>query len=292
MPFDPDFIRTLEALNLLARKVRSGEARSDRASPRRGASLEFADYRHYVPGDEIRYIDWNVYARHDHLFVKEFTAQENVHVSILLDTSRSMAFGRPPKFEGARELAAAFAYIGLVNFDTVSLYSFAREIQTHRKFLRGKGMIFEILADLNRLETADRSDFRAAFSGALPRLKGRSLVLVLSDFYDAGNISEVLKTLQGQKFEVHLIHLVLREEMEPTVRGRVLLVDLENGREKDVALRPEILERYRRRFEAHCAEIGRIAREREIAYVRVRSDEPLERRVLEIVRAGGILESR
>src|SRR5262245_34931760 len=103
MPFGPEFIRTLDALNLRARKLLPGEARADRPTPRRGASLEFAYYRRYTPGDEIRYIDWNVYARHGSLFVKEFAAEENIHVSIVLDASSSMAYGKAAKFDAARE---------------------------------------------------------------------------------------------------------------------------------------------------------------------------------------------
>ena len=106
MSFVPEFIRTLDALNLLARKLLAGEDRADRPTPRRGASLEFADYRRYAPGDEIRYIDWNVYARHGSPVVKEFAAEQNVQFSVLLDASASIAYGKASKFEGARELAA------------------------------------------------------------------------------------------------------------------------------------------------------------------------------------------
>src|SRR5262245_66242591 len=101
MPFGPDLIRTLDALNLLARKLLSGEDRADRPTPRRGASLEFADYRRYAPGDEIRYIDWNVYARHGSLFVKEFAAEENIHVTIVRDNPTSMAYRKASKFQAA-----------------------------------------------------------------------------------------------------------------------------------------------------------------------------------------------
>lgn len=289
MGFAPGFIRTLEALEILARKVRSGDERSDRLSTRRGASTEFADYRHYAPGDEIRYIDWNVYARHGHLFVKEFRAEENVHASILLDASSSMKFGG--KFEAAREVAAALAYIGLVNYDTVSLYSFADRLRTHRKFLRGKARIFDLLGELEKLEPAGASDFRGAFEGAMPRLKGRSIVLLVADFYAAG-LDEAIRSLQSQRFEVHLLHLLSRDEIEPRARGRYRLVDLESGRELDVTLLPATVEKYRLRFEAHCRDLERVAREREVAYVRVRSDEPLEKRILDVVRAGGILERR
>src|SRR5882672_11238373 len=123
MPFDARFLQTLEALNLLARRTLVGDDRAERLTPRKGASLEFAEYRRYTPGDEIKYIDWNVYARHGTLFVKEFTAEENVHVSLVVDVSVSMTFGTPPKLEAARELAAALGYIGLANFDSVSAYA-------------------------------------------------------------------------------------------------------------------------------------------------------------------------
>ena len=149
MPFDAAFLRSLESLNLLARRVLAADDRAERLTPRKGASLEFADYRRYTPGDEIRYIDWNVYARHGNLFVKEFTAEENIHVSVLLDISRSMDFGG--KFQAAKELAAALGYIGLANYDTLSLYTFGQEVRPIKKFLRGKGRALELLDAVDEL---------------------------------------------------------------------------------------------------------------------------------------------
>jgi uncharacterized protein (DUF58 family) len=290
MPFDGRFLKTLEALDLIARRVVSGDARAERRTPRKGASIEFADYRRYVPGDEIRYIDWNVYARHGNLFIKEFSAEENVHVSILLDTSRSMEFGR--KFSAARELAAALGYIGLVHYDSVSLFTFSDEVRTVQKFLRGKGRIFDLLESLDALSTGGPTDMRPAFRAALPRLRGRSLVLVLTDFYDLDGYAEAVRALLAQKLEVHLIHLVAQEELAPTPRGRLNLLDLETGREKDVVIAPRLVEEYRRHFGRFCGEIEEFARAHEIACARVLADDPLDRRVLEVVRAGGILEHR
>src|SRR5688572_6526112 len=169
MPFGPEFIRTLDALNLLARRLLSGEDRADRPTPRRGASLEFADYRRYAPGDEIRYIDWNVYARHGSLFVKEFAAEENVHVSIALDTSASMAFGKASKFEAARELAAAIGYIALANFDSASVYTLGETLKVAVPRLRGKRSVFPLLAALEGVVPGGRTDFRAAFAAPLIR---------------------------------------------------------------------------------------------------------------------------
>jgi uncharacterized protein (DUF58 family) len=288
--FDAKFLRALEALNLMARRMLGGDERAERRAPRKGASLEFADFRRYAPGDEIRYIDWNVYARHGSLFVKEFSAEEDVHVAILLDTSRSMEFGG--KFAAARELAAALGYIGLARYDTVSLYAFAAELRPVQKFLRGKGRIFDLLGALDGLSTAGATDFQGAFRSALPRLRGRSLVLLVTDFYDLAGYAGAVRALREQRHEVRLIHLVAQEELAPPARGRFNLLDLESGRERDVTLLPKTLDAYRRRFGAFCGELEEFARASEVAYARVLADDPLDRRVHEVLRAGGILEAR
>ncbi|MFN3487351.1 MAG: DUF58 domain-containing protein [Planctomycetota bacterium] len=290
MPFDGAFLKTLEALNLLARKALAGDARGDRQAPRKGASIEFADYRPYVPGDEIRYIDWNVYARHGSLFVKEFSAEENVHVSVILDASGSMEFGG--KFEAARELAAALGYIGLAHYDTVSLYAFDSELRALESFLRGKGRVFDLLGALESLSPGGATDMAAAFRGTLPRLRGRSLVLLLSDFYDESGYRKAIPALLARRHEVRLIHLVAHEEVAPPLRGRVQLLDLETGRQREVVAEPATVEAYRRRFARFCEEIDEFSRAHELPCARVLAGEPLDRQVIEVLRAGGILEPR
>jgi uncharacterized protein (DUF58 family) len=290
MPFDATFLQTLEALNLLARRTLVGDDRAERLTPRKGASLEFADYRRYTPGDEIRYIDWNVYARHGNLFVKEFTAEENVHVSILLDTSRSMDFGG--KFQAAKELAAAMGYIGLSNYDTLSLFTFGSEVRPIKKFLRGKGRVFELLSAVEALQPEGQTDMKRAFCPTLPRLRGRSLLLLITDFYDLAGYSDGIHALLSQRFGIHLIHMVSRDEVSPRARGRFSLLDLETGTAKDVSLTPKTLAAYTRRFRAFCAEVEELGRARELAYARVMAEDTLERRVVDILRAGGIVEHR
>jgi len=290
MAFDAHFLKTLEALNLLARRTVVGDDRAERRTPRKGASIEFADYRRYVPGDEIRYIDWNVYARHGSLFVKEFSAEENVHAAILLDVSRSMDFGG--KFQAARELAAAVGYIGLANYDTVSLHAFDGELRVLQPFLRGKSRIFDLLTSLETILPGGATDMRSAFRGGLPRLRGRSLVLILTDFYDLAGYPEAIRTLLARRFEVHVIHVVAHEELLPTARGRFNLLDLETGRARDVSLLPRTVEAYRQRFGRFCQEVEQFSRAHEVTYARVLADDPLDRRVIEVLRAGGILEHR
>jgi len=290
MAFDSVFLKTLEALNLLARRTLVGDDRAERLTPRKGASLEFADYRRYTPGDEIRYIDWNVYARHGSLFVKEFTAEENIHVSVLLDISRSMDFGG--KFQAAKELAAALGYIGLANYDTLSLFTFGREVRPIKKFLRGKGRALELLDAVDALQPEGQTDMKHAFGPSLPRLRGRSLILLITDFYDLAGYSAGVRELLSQRFGVHLVHMVSREEMAPKARGRFSLLDLETGQAKDATLLPRTLEAYTRRFKAFCSEVESFGKSHELAYARVLADDTLEHRVVEILRAGGIVEQR
>lgn len=292
MPLDQTFLKTLESLNLMARRVLTQEERGEREGLRRGASLEFADYRPYVTGDELRYVDWNVYARHGQLFVKEFSAEESVHALVLLDASGSMDYGTPTKFHAARELAAALAYIALANFDTASLCTFTDQVREEERFLRGKLAILEVLDVLDSLETRGRTDMARAFASARPRLKGRSLAFVLSDFFDADGYAAGLRALQAQRLQLCALHLVAREETEPPERGRLELVDLETGEARGASLTREALDAYLDRFHRHCDEVQRFCLAHEIHYVRLRADLPIEKKVLEILRKGGILEHR
>jgi uncharacterized protein (DUF58 family) len=292
MPLTPAFLRTLESLNLMARRLLTQEERGEREGLRRGASLEFADYRHYASGDELRYVDWNVYARHGELFVKEFSAEESVHALLLLDASASMAYGAPAKFDAARELAGALAYIALANFDTAGLYCFDDGVREVERFLRGKRSILPFVERLDDLRAEGRTDMAKAFQSPIPRLKGRALAFVLSDFYDLDGFGAGLLALQAQRLQLCVLHLVAREETEPPAGGRAELVDLETGRIREAALTPAAVAAYLDRFHRHADEVERFCASREIRYVRLRADLPLEKKVMEILRKGGVLEHR
>ncbi len=292
MPLNPAFLRTLESLNLMARRVLTQDERGEREGLRRGASVEFADYRHYASGDELRYVDWNVYARHGELFVKEFSAEESVHALLLLDGSASMAYGSPSKFDAARELAAALAYIALSNFDSAGLYLFTDGVREVERFLRGKQSIFKLLGSIDGLRPGGRTDMARAFQAPIPRLKGRALAFVLTDVFDLDGFGAGLLALQAQRLQVCLLHLAAREETEPQPGGRTELVDLESGEVRDVLLTPAAVRAYLDRFHRHAGEVERFCTAREIRYVRLRADLPLEKKVMEILRKGGILEHR
>ncbi|MHC4608294.1 MAG: DUF58 domain-containing protein, partial [Planctomycetota bacterium] len=193
--------------------------------------------------------------------------------------------------DAAREIAAALGYIGLVSFDTVSLHSFVGKVREERTFLRGKPQVFELLRALEEVAPGGRTDLAAALRSPLPQLKGRSVMIVVSDFYDPA-YADALRGLRARRHQVHAVHLVSSEEMEPRLKGRQVLVDLETNERRDVRVTPEVLARYRRGFAQYGDEIERFCAANGVRYARVRSDASLEDRVMEIVRKGGILELR
>src|SRR4028119_1493171 len=139
---EPDFLRKLEHLSIISKKVFSGQLKGERRSTRRGTSVEFADFRNYTLGDDLRYIDWNTFARLEKLFLKLFVEEEDLHVYTLLDGSQSMAYGSPSKFDYGKRIAAALGYIGISNFDRVGATVFAERMRDHLPPVRGKQQVF------------------------------------------------------------------------------------------------------------------------------------------------------
>src|SRR5579872_2669433 len=149
--FDSNFLKQLEYLSLVSRRVFRGSLLAQRRTMQLGGGIEFADHRQYTPGDDFRYLDWNLYARHESLLLKRFQEEEDLHVYFLLDCSRSMAFGAPPKFDFARQVAAALAYIALADLDRIAVVGFANDILADFPLTRGKGRILALLKFLEAL---------------------------------------------------------------------------------------------------------------------------------------------
>src|SRR2546425_11780127 len=176
----PEFLQKLETLSLLSRKRFRGAQRGDRRSTARGRGLEFDDYRAYQPGDDYRYIDWNVVSRLDRFFVKMFSEEEDLDVSLMVDTSRSMAAGRPAKLLLAKQLAAAIGYIGLTNLDRVGVTAFASTVGPRLDRLRGRARAFDLLEFLERLQPSGETDLGLAMRLQLAAPRRRGLLIVLS----------------------------------------------------------------------------------------------------------------
>src|SRR4051812_30982346 len=183
--FDSEFLKKLEYLSLVSRRVFRGQLLAQRRTKQLGGGIEFADHREYTPGDDFRYLDWNVYARFDELLLKRFQEEEDLHVYILLDCSRSMAFGTPPKFDFARQVAAALAYIALADLDRVAIVAFAGDIAADFPLTRGKNRILSLLRFLEDLKAQGSvTNLARVVSGFVHRTQRRGLAIVISDLYD------------------------------------------------------------------------------------------------------------
>src|SRR3984957_3029005 len=181
---DPEFLHKLEQLELVSRKIFVGRMKGGRKSKRRGSSLEFADHRNYSVGDDLRHIDWNVYGRLDKLFLKLFLEEEDLHIYSLLDTSLSMDFGDPTKLHYGKQVAAALAFIGLVNYDRVMLDTFSSGLDVGMSSVRGRSQMWRVVDYLERLQPSGASNLTAAAKAFAIKHAGKGIVMVISDFLD------------------------------------------------------------------------------------------------------------
>src|SRR5258708_5190003 len=160
---EPKFLARLEQLELVSRKIFVGRMKGERRSKRKGQSVEVADYRNYVVGDDLRFLDWNLYARLDRLFLRLFMEEEDLHFYVLLDNSLSMGFGTPTKLHYAKQVAAALGFIGLVNLDRVIVEAFNDRLTQELPAVRGRRSLWRLLDFLDKLQPAGPSDLTRAF---------------------------------------------------------------------------------------------------------------------------------
>ncbi len=270
--FDEGFLRQLERLLLLMRSPARGGLKGGRRSVKRGQSVEFADYREYSMGDDLRQLDWNVYARLERLFVKLFVEEEDVTVTLLLDASASMATGHPQKLLFAKRAAAAIGYIGLASEDRVAVSVLAGRMARRRNPLRGSGRVFRLLADLSAIEVADGpTDLVAAARHAAAQLHGRGVIVLLSDLLDPA-ADKVIRELAATGSELVILHILSPDEIDPPFEGDLRLVDTETGDKVDVTVDLATLDDYKARLAAWKAGFTDLAAKRRASYVDLSSD--------------------
>jgi uncharacterized protein (DUF58 family) len=270
--FDEAFLRQLERLLLLMRSPVRGGLKGGRRSVKRGQSVEFADYREYTLGDDLRQLDWNVYARLERLFVKLFVEEEDVTVTLLLDASASMATGRPSKLVFAKRAAAALGYIGLASEDRISISSLAGRMTRRRSALRGSGRVFRLLADLSSIEAAQGpTDLLAAARHAAAQLHGRGVVVLLSDLLDPA-ADRVIRELAATGSELIVLHILSPDELDPSLEGDLRLVDTETDDRVDITADLATIDAYKARLTDWKAGFADLAAKRRASYVDLASD--------------------
>ena len=287
--FDAAFLRKLEYLDVVAKKILSGRIKADRMSMRRGTSVEFEDHRSYAVGDDLRFLDWHIWGRLGEFFLKVYKEEENLQLSVLLDCSRSMAFGKPDKFLYGRQVAAALAYIGMGNLDDANLQPFGKELRPGMPRMRGKGKTKQMFAFLENLATEGETDLRRSFRRFIALERRRGVVVVVSDLYDIDGVIPAVRYLKSRRHDVYVIHVMDREELDPPIRGDLRLVDSENGSHRDLTVTDALRARYREAFEANCKRVESFCQGSDVGYVRALTNIPFDELVLKILKRGGLV---
>jgi uncharacterized protein (DUF58 family) len=273
--FDEGFLRQLERLLLLMKSPVRGGLKGGRRSVKRGQSVEFADYRDYSLGDDLRQLDWNVYARLERLFVKLFVEEEDVTVTFLIDGSASMSAGRPAKLMFAKRAAAALGYIALASEDRVSVTVLSGRVARRQPSLRGSGRVFRLLSNLSAIEIAGGpSDLVAAARHAAAQVSGRGVIVLISDLLDPA-ADRVIRELAATSSELVILHVLSPDELEPRLEGDLRLVDAETGEGIDVTVDLATIDGYKSRLAAWQEGFADLAAKRRASYVTVPSDLPL-----------------
>jgi uncharacterized protein (DUF58 family) len=269
--------------------MRAGQIQGERRSPNRGGSVEFADFRTYAHGDDFRQIDWNAYARLERLFVKLFVAEEDLTIHLLLDASRSMAWGDPEKWDYARRLAAALGYVALVGLDRVT----GAALQGNGPRAAGNGALFrphrgkrQALAWfrwLSGLQVGGQLDPAGALYDYRALTRHPGPLLVISDLLGPG-WEDGLHALAGHRFEVTVLHILAPQEIDPTLEGDLRLVDSESRSAVEVTADYDLVRRYRERLATWREEIQRACAAIGARYIFLETSTPLEDLVLAYLR--------
>ncbi len=296
--FDSAFLGKLEQLFLLSKRLFRGDHRAERRSRQIGASLDFADYRNYVLGDDLRSLDWNVYGRLDKLFVKLFEQEQDLHVYFLIDSSASMSW-RPEgddtpamsKLAQACHVAASLAYIALANLDRVDLLWFNDALAGGLGLARGKSRFHPVLEFLRR-PPAPRGETRllASFKAFAQRRRRRGLVFVLSDLFDSSGYQEALDLLRYERFEVQVLHILHPAELDPGAAGDLRLTEPEAAHAMDLTADESLVRLYRQEMERFLGGVERFCQQRALGYTRAMATAPFEELVLRTLRDGLMLQ--
>lgn len=294
--FDSVFLSKLEQLYLLSKKLFRGAHRAERRSRQIGSSLEFADYRNYTLGDDLRSIDWNIYGRLDRLFVKLFEQEQDLDISFLIDASPSMRWTPPggerlSKFDQARRITASLAYIALANLDRVNVHYFGSRLEEDLGLCRGKSQfhkVLDFLRDAPELEGETR--LMPCVKSFAQRMKRRGLVFLLSDLFDPAGAEEALSLLRHQQFEVHVIQVLDPAEVRPEATGDLRLIESETGEAYEVTASDTLLRRYHEEVDAFLEKTSTFCREHGIGYAQATTAVPFEELVLRVLRDGRMIQ--
>ena len=288
--FDDEFLKKLEYLNIVSKRLFAGQFKAERRAMRRGAGQEFADFRAYTPGDDFRHLDWKAFLRLNKLILRLYQEEEDLPIYFFIDSSKSMDYGDPSKLDYGRQVAAALCYIGLANLDRVSLISYADKIKTELPAQRGKSRIFKIFRFLSEITPGGETDARESFKSYATSGRRRGLAVVISDCFDREGFETAVDILRHSGHDVFVVHIASHEEFEPQVKGELVLVDSENNFSREIAVTPALLSAYHSEYNRFCEMVESYCGKYRLGYVRVLTDYPFEDLVMKVFRQGRFLK--
>ena len=271
-----DFLVQLERLTLLSRRSFRGRVKGERRSPRKGISVEFSDYRQYGVGDDLRYVDWNVYARLDRLYLKLFVDEEDLCLHLLVDASASMGFGAPSKLDYSARLAGALGFVGLVGLERVGVGVVRDRMAEGFNPARGRSQAIPLMDFLGRLRPGGTTSLNEGLAAYALRAREAGLAVLISDLMDPSGYERGLKALLERRFDVHVIHVLAADEMNPGFGGDLRLLDSETDELRDLTLDGEALRGYHERLRVFLDRAEQFCRGNEITYHRVVTETPVE----------------
>ncbi len=297
----PELLRRLEQFQLLAARRAKSSAKGERRSRSRGQSVEFADYRTYVHGDDFRYLDWNLYGRLERLFLKLYEEERELPVRIFLDASESMTFGEPRKFDFARQVAAAIGYVALSGFDRVSVIPFPNlgsdnnaqqtigatsELAARGalRSVRGKKSTMQYLQNLSALSAGGAANLNEALRRGALEARQAGVAVVLSDFLDPAGYEAGLSALVGRGFQVDVVQVLAPEELSPSTFGDLRLVDSETGTMQEVTFGRYRMKSYQQTVQNFLQRLREFCQKRGISFFTVGSNTDLQELLLKQLR--------
>ena len=281
-----ELLAKLEKLELVSRKIFRGRMKGERRSPRKGQSVEFADFRNYAPGDDLRFVDWNTYARLEKLFLKMFMEEEDLHFYAVIDASLSMGFGEPTKLHYAVQLAAALGFVGLVRGDRVKIETLGQPATQPTPAFRGRRSLWRMLQHLDEIKPGSDVPLATGIKNFCIRNSGRGIVVLISDLMDKQGYETALKYLISRNMDVYVVQILCREELDPDVKGDVRLIDCEDNDAAELTVTPVLLAKYKRTVAAFVDNARQFCNRRGMVYLLARNDVSVDDLV------GGYLRTR
>jgi uncharacterized protein (DUF58 family) len=285
---DPEYLRKLENLNLIVHGRFHGFMTGKRMTPRSGMSLEFAEYKEYYPGDDLRYVDWNLYGRLGKLFIKSFTREEDLPVYIFLDMSQSMAIGE--KLHYAVQLAGSIAYVGLKEFNRLGVFPFASTLTRGIAPRSGHRQIFQVFRFLSEIEPAGETSINESLTRFIRIRRESGLAIIISDMLSEDGFEEGLAQLLYHGYEVVVLHVLSPQDTDPEFTGELKLRDVENRSEMPIYIDGPSRRQYLQALSEYNERVESFCRERNMRYCAVSTGDSLEESLFESLREGALIQ--